>query len=284
MTNLPRFGLVALLALATGGRAPAQEVAPVPTPTIITSAPYTISAAGYYQLGANLSYPASGAAAGAIITINANNVTLDFAGHFITGTSTNPATQVTGVYASGHNNLTIQNGTISYCYNGIALLGDNSAATHNINHRVENMLINHCYFQGLVAGAANNSEVTNCRINATGGTTVANAYVAGVYLSGGSGNQISDTSVVNVAAGANQAGYGIVGGDPKDSAVLNSNVSNVTAGSGGSAYGIFNAGFAVGNKVSGTTYGLYNCTKYRDTLTYDCATPFTGGTAVGANQ
>ena len=54
----------------------------MPAPTIINSVPYTISASGYYQLGANFQVTNT---SGNIITIAVSNVTLDFGGHFISG-------------------------------------------------------------------------------------------------------------------------------------------------------------------------------------------------------
>ena len=86
--------LLSFAALALSGNAPlaVQSVSPVLALTIITTAPYTNSAPGWYQLGANLTYNGSGATNDAIITINAGNVTLDFAGHYITGPINTPAT------------------------------------------------------------------------------------------------------------------------------------------------------------------------------------------------
>ena len=89
------FALVASLAATVDTSA--QTVSPVPAPTIITTAPYTITTSGYYQLGANLSYAGNGGNNDAIITVSASNVTLDFAGHYISGPTTNAATKLYGI-------------------------------------------------------------------------------------------------------------------------------------------------------------------------------------------
>ncbi|MHC1725909.1 MAG: hypothetical protein AB9866_07875 [Syntrophobacteraceae bacterium] len=76
--------------------------------TKITSAPYTISAPGFYYLGTNLS--------GRII-IESSNVTLDLMGFTMTGSGTGSGT---GVTISGVlKNIEVRNGTIRNFVDGI---------------------------------------------------------------------------------------------------------------------------------------------------------------------
>jgi hypothetical protein len=78
--------------------------------TVISSVPYSITKAGTYTLGKNLTYSGTGNA----ITVNASGVTLDFNGHVLK--ATNSATTTIGVQLadpSGNTkNVIVQNGTI----------------------------------------------------------------------------------------------------------------------------------------------------------------------------
>ena len=283
----PRFCL-ALAAILAAAPAHAQEVAPVPAPTIIKSAPYTITTPGYYQLGANLSYAGNSSIANdAIITVAVSNVTLDFGGHFISGPATNTATTLFGVYCNERGNINIINGTISHCWIGIELFGNGSATSLNYNQRVNNMLVTHCYAVGIDLTYANNSHVTNCNVSDIGGTTapVYNsldysgiAVGIGFEYGGGKGSYADNNTISNITAGVN-SGYGIF----CFSASATGNTIDTVTGSG-AAYGIQYPIFALGNKISNATTGIANATKYKDNLTSNCPSPFSGGTAVGTND
>ena len=265
--------LLVLAAVSGSFTAHGQTVGPVPAATIITSAPYTISASGFYQLGANLTYNGNGSANDAIITINAANVTLDFGGHFISGPSANTATTLYGVYANGKGNLTIQNGTVSHCYTGVYLTGSNST---NFNQTIRNLLVTHCYYSGIELDSPSTSQVNDCQVSFISGG--GSAY--GIFLGGGNagpGCQINHNAVTSIVS-MNFNAYGI-----DASAVITGNTVDTVSGSDG-GYGINGGTLVAGNKIVSCTYGLSYPEKYQTNLTLGCAYPFTGGTDAGGNN
>lgn len=250
--SLLRLLSAAVVALAGAGAAHAQTVNPLPAPTIITSAPYTISAPGYYQLGADLN---SSQTSGNIIEIAASNVTLDFAGHYISGPTSTPNQQTVGVYATNRANLKIQNGTIANCRQGINLSGPNSSATNFLNARILNMVVTRCYQTGIGLLYATSPEVNGCLVSNIGGTTTAaNADGVGISTDGNNGGK-----------------------------VLNCSVSNISAVGSGTAYAIYNPGFAKNNYLSRAGIGIIYG-KYQDNLTLNVTTPFLNGTDAGGNN
>ncbi len=257
------FTLAAVLLAAAAGRAGAQTVSPNPAPTVITSAPYTITTAGYYQLGANLSYNGNGSANDAIITINANNVTLDLGGHFIsgpTGGSNVAATTLLGIYANEKAQLTIQNGTVSHCYIGIQLTGNGTATSNFNNTRVQNMVVSRCLYEAIELDSVTNADVLNNRIALIGGSS-AQANVWGVYTYG-TGIRVSGNAL-----------------------------SSLTAGTGGNSIGIEvdpsvsggNGGFVYGNQITGANNAIVGG-KYQQNLTDSVATPVSNGQDAGLND
>ena len=273
------FGLVLLAFTPVTSRA--QTVSPVPAPIIITSGPHTINSAGYYQLGADLGVAST---SGAIITINASNVTLDFAGHYIVGPN-NPASQLSGVLVTEQGNVNIQNGTIAFCYRGVNVSGNGSSTSIAINNQVRNMLIRRCFFEAIRLQTVSGSSVRDCRVTFTGGSTVTNNVFA-VYSSAGTGgNQILNTTVSSTTAtAANAIAYAIYA-DSQGALVSNCTVDTATSsGTGGTSYGIFGPDFAVGNVISNCQTGISGAIKYKDNLTANCTTTFSGGTSVGFNN
>ncbi len=259
--RLLTFALATIGAL-TAGRAGAQNVAPNPAPTIITSAPYTITTAGYYQLGANLSYNGTGAQNDAIITINANNVTLDLGGHFLSGPTGNTATQLFGVYANERAQVTVQNGTVSHCYIGVYLIGNGTATSNFNNARVQNLVLNRCYYEGVDVEYVTNADILNNRVTLIGGTTAfTNTSVWGVYTYG-TGIRVSGNALSNLTGTGAGTSYGV-------------EIDSSTNGSVG--------GFAYGNQITGASLGIVG-SKYQGNLTDNVATPFTGGTDAGGNN
>ena len=279
MKHFSRWFAAALLLLGVVGTstAPGQTVAPVPAATIINSVPYTISAPGFYQVGANLTYNGNGSTNDAIITINANNVTLDLGGHYLSGPSTNTATTLTGVYSDGHGNLTIQNGTVSHCLVGIALTdtsGSSGNAT-NINQKIRNLLVTHCYAGGIFLYGAGTSQVKDCQVSFIGGPTVSGAY--GITIASlGAGCQIRNNAVTSIDGGSSVA-YGVSAevpqGDLNNSCVILGNTVDTVTGPSITA-GIYSGGLVVGNKVSNCPYGVVVASKYQNNLTYNCTQPF----------
>jgi hypothetical protein len=161
----------------------------------------------------------SSATSGAIISINASNVRLDFAGHYISGPSSNDATELCGVYAY---ECGTSGGEISSAY-GIIM-----GAQPNANN-----IIDHCTVTSM-AGTSNTPNV-----------------------------------------------YGLVA---QNGTVSNSSVSGITSGNSGAGVGIDSTLFAVNNNVNGCDTGLSGVTKYKDMLTSNCGTTYSGGTSVGTND
>ncbi len=284
---LRSFLALALALAAVAPTAHAQYVAPSPAPTMITSAPYTITTAGYYQLGADLFYSGNGSTNDAIITIAANNVTLDFGGHLISG-SQSAATQLYGVYANEHSDLTIKNGTIGHCFIGVCLIGNGQTGSLNINQSVHDMLITNCYYSAALFLAATNSQVGTCRVSNIGGTTLSTAQVGSMTFgcsgnsialafTSGAGNMATNNTITNLTGTA--INYGIY--DDSNEVAASGNTISKLAGGG---CGIYLVAYAVNNTITNSATGIREATKYANNLTSGCSTPFTGGTGVGYNN
>jgi hypothetical protein len=215
--------------------------------TVIKSVPNTINASGTYTLSANLTYSGASPA----ITINASNVTIDFAGHVLT--STNGTTGTKGVILpstiGNQSNVTIKNGTITNFTWGIYADSGTGGTTYS----------------GIV--------VQDMRFYA----------IIGVHINGGTGCTIQRNLLMTTGAGGslidliNSAGAIVVRdnqayGDPGYAIVF----SNST-----SSGGYFDNNFVI-NGLSG--FVLENADKYRFNITDLCSTPYSGGTALGAGS
>lgn len=281
---LPFFPVLAaasLLYAAAGPVASAQT-----SVTVISSAPYTITKPGYYLLGADLSYAGrANAEHDAIITVAANNVTLDFAGHTISGpAASNKASHVCGVYTANHGFVTVQNGVIANCWIGIQILfGPANGIAVNVHNRINNMSVTRCLFEGINLNQTTAMEVSDCRISFIGGSTTDSGYAAGIDVNEGYASRIVNNNITNVTGTYNV--FGITVG-ASDIYATGNTISNIT---GGNFYaGLRNVSYAVGNTVTNSQYGLFydQPGKYKDNLTRNCTTPFGGteGTDAGGNN
>src|SRR5262245_8154940 len=93
-----------LLALILGTVAPSHAVAAC---TAISSVPIIIGSPGPYCVTAEL---ASAQASGALIAITADNVTIDFQGHSLDGTSAGVSTLAYGIDGRDRHGITVRNG------------------------------------------------------------------------------------------------------------------------------------------------------------------------------
>lgn len=253
------------LALGATSFAKAQTVNPVPAPTIITTAPYTITTSGYYQLGANINVNNT---TGNIITINVANVTLDFAGHYISGpVGMETTSTLIGVNSADHANLVIQNGTISHCYEGIILAGSGTGSA-NYNQLVQNMLITNTSHIGINYLTALNSRIVDNVITNIGGATPTNGTGNyGVFVQGNPGSFTIEHNVIGGITGPN-----------------GSTSPNLSAGvyvNGTSALLSRNKFFSSGGGIYFTSTALG---KFQDNLTINVTTPFTNGGDAGGNN
>ena len=225
----PSSVLLALLALpllglfASPRPAAAQTFAPPillrqPPQTVITSLPYTITKPGLYVLNENLS---SSLTSGNLITVNADNVTVDLQGHSLSGPANYSNEVVYGIYAEERGNATVRNGTISHCQYGVYLLGTlNASTTNNLNQVVDSLRVTHCV-AGIVLNTAPGSRVTNCQVTQMDSDGIAISGPGGtvqgcvVNQVGGTGIQLGVGTFARQNSIAN-AYYGILEGKYQD--------------------------------------------------------------------
>ena len=245
----PRFILslsVALLGLAAT-RASAQ--------TVITSAPYTISASGQYILGGNLAY----SGAGATITISAPNVVLDLNNYFVAGPGNAAAAlaDANSVILVGNvANVKIKNGTVAGNTYGIRFTA-NSSTTTSRNYLLDNVTVTRCYYMGVrFTTGAPGTVIRDCSFSTIGGST-------------------ADTTVSTDAIYT----LGTI-------RMERNNINGVTPTGSTNSYGIngYTGDFALNNTIANCSIGITSVTKYIGNLTSGVTTNFSGGTAVGDNN
>ena len=250
--SLLRSSLASLcLSLCAAAGAQAQ------TPTTISSLPYTITTGGTYVLMTNLS---SGATSGNLITVSASNVTINLQDFHLACTG-GAGVSTVGICATGENNVTVENGTISGCLVGIQLLGPSDMTTTNIGNRVVNMRVANCYLYGMDIEYATACNVTGCQVSSIGGST--DDTVAGINVT-----SVGNTTVL--AAGTT---------------VQNCSVSNVGIAPSTSAVGIFldSGCFARQCQVYNAMYGI-SLGFYQDNLVSTSSqAAFSSGTDGGGN-
>jgi hypothetical protein len=243
--------LLLMLALALGaGLARAETV----NCTAVTALPAVITVQGIYCFTGDL---ATGITSGIAIDIQTNNVVLDLNGFKLGGLAGGPATQAIGIHALDRQNITIKNGTVRGFLKGIQL----ETSGNSQGHVVDSIRADQNTFVGIEVDGAGNI-VRNNQIVATA-ATAANASANGILILGNGAR------------------------------VLNNDVINTVKQGTGTATGInFNgatAALAVNNRITVADRGIdYNngaTGKYRDNLTFNVTSPFTGtGTAVGTNN
>ena len=195
---------------------------------------------------------------GNAINIETNNVVLDLNGFKLGGLAAGTGTFALGIHANNRQNLTIKNGTIRGFSGGI-LLQDSGASQ---GHIVEDIRADQNTLVGIdVRGSGN--IVRNNQVVATGGTTAFG---------------------VNVSA----VGIRVFGAGPR---VLNNDVITTVKQGTGIARGIFldsvTGGLLVNNRITVADKGIDfagSDGKYRDNVTFDVTTPFSGGTNIGNNN
>jgi len=251
ITKLTTSLLVLLTLALTATPARAETV----NCTAITSLPAAITVQGVYCFTGDL---ATAMTSGNAINIETNNVVLDLNGFKLGGLAAGPGTMATGILASNRQNLTIKNGTIRGFAVGI-FLGDSGGSQ---GHVVEDIRADQNRLEGIdVRGSGN--IVRNNQVVATGGSTVfgANANATGILVEG-SGPRVLNNDVITTV----KQGTGIARG------IL---LATVTGG------------LVVNNRITVADRGIDfggSDGKYRDNLTFDVTTPYTGGTNVGNNN
>jgi hypothetical protein len=214
--------------------------------TVIKSVPHTITASGTYTLSANLTY----AGAKPVITINASNVTIDFAGHVLTSTNSTVGTKGVVLPASGGNqsNVTIKNGTITNFTWGIYADAGAGGATYS----------------GIAVQDMRFYAITGVHINGGTGCTIQR----NLLMTTGGGSLIDVINSTGVIVVRDNQAYG----DPTFAIVFSNSTSSGS---------YFDNNFVI-NGASGLF--LENTDKYRFNITDLCSTPYSGGTALGAGS
>lgn len=165
----------------------------------ITSVPITITVPGIYCLKQDLS---TSITSGAAITINANNVTIDFNDYKLGGLVGGPNTMASGIYANARSNITLRNGNIRGFRTGIYLNGANGGP--GSGHLVENNLLDGNTSIGIFASGAGVAVRGNRVVNTGPGPGSTLAYgIYGIFLNHSviQGNSVSDTQSYGNARG-----------------------------------------------------------------------------------
>ena len=216
--------------------------------TEITSIPTTITASGVYCLKGKLS---TAITSGNAITINANNVTIDFNGWKLGGLPAGEGTQANGVYALNRKNIVLRNGSIRGFYRGVFIQGTPSSSS---GHVVEDSLLDENRRTGIRIQGSNTMIINNRVLNTGLGTFGTTAI--GIYVQSGNGIHIQDNTVSEVDETADV--YGIIVDFANDVQVRDNRVFDLK--SAPARYGI--STFAskrvvlVGNSVTTITGGV----------------------------
>lgn len=173
--------------------------------TLISSLPYTINAGGTYCLNESLTTDEHG------ITINADNVLLDFDGYSVHGTR-DPNNIFYGIYANNRSNLHIKNGEITGFFYAMRFDDSSYGLSEPFEsgwHTIENMEISHSTFRGIFI-TGNGNVVQNSIIRHIQGNLVyENSFAIGIE-SVGPGTLIQDNYIYNVRGmGTSDVGEGI---------------------------------------------------------------------------
>lgn len=265
--------------------------------TPITYVPYIITVEGVYCFTGNIE---TSMTTGYAIDIQADNVVIDLNGWKLDGLGAGSATEAIGIYATywsaGNGggtdhpeNITIRNGTIRGFYYGINTV-QFSLGGHLIEYirAVQNTRVG-LYIKG------QGSVIRHNQVINTGGTTAAPfspGQAFGIWA-GGSGIRVLDNDIINTVAESVALGMSIT---LADGAVVQDNRIENVSSSTETTVGINVSGdnesssvaLVVGNKITNVDQGInirYTADgKYRDNLTFNVSTPFTGGTDAGGND
>ncbi len=245
----------------------------------IRKVPYKIMKPGSYCLKRNLTFKDKGTD-GAAISINGDNVTLNFSGYKICTNGFNEQTEAIGVSAEDYDNISIRNGMTCGFHTGVRLSG-------GTGHVIEDMQIDLSYTRAIAVINAESVIVRKNRITRTGGNGL-NVSAYGILVYEGSEARVIDNDVSNTSRNLSdsQRAYGIsITGDT--SIAENNRVTNSTD------YGIYFSNntdvFAFNNRILNSTDGViglrFNTTPslYKDNMIGGFTTPVRSGTDGGGN-
>lgn len=285
------------------GSVQASAAAPIGC-TAIESVPTIIDVEGVYCFTENLQ---TSITTGNAISINADNVIIDLKGWRLDGSAAGVDTLAKGVYAYGRNNIAIRNGTIRGFYMGIEF-SCNFPYTDSQGYQVEDIrAIANTYRVFYINGS--DTVVRNNTVLDTGGSTQI-TYAEGMKLQG-PGLRLLNNDIGGLVASTSGNANGIFV-SYGDGAVIEGNRVYDLSTDTGNAFGIYTSSsddvLVKNNSVARLMYGVrinsgsalvienqlmnmddgvnYNGStgKYRDNLTFNVATEFTGGTDAGGND
>jgi hypothetical protein len=262
----------ALLALSAGARAETADC------TEIASVPNTITAPGIYCLKKSLALPLQ---QGVAISIQANDVVIDFNGHTLENF---PGAAGIGwaIYALNVRHVTLRNGTIRGFSMGVNL---EDRSGNSMGHLVEHLVLDLNTLAGLSVDGRN-SIVRNNRVMRTGAST--NTY--GIFARG-AGIQVTGNVVTELVEAAGGIAVGITAYEAPGGLVERNTVGNAGFGpSQSTGIEVARAGnvAVVGNRIANTRTGILiqkgNTSVYMDNTVGGATTPFSGGTAAGVTN
>lgn len=243
--------------------------------TVIASLPYTISTPGYYSLGSNFTPSNANFSA---ITINCDNVCLDFNGYVIDGSSAGVNSISHGIYFSQRKNIYLMNPRVVGFLYGIRI-NDNEACS-NGHHVIKGGILVNNLFRGIrIDGTAN--VVDDCQVLGVAGCTFfANAFAMGIEATGPSA-RVGYCSVAEVYPQGTGEAVGIsISNSGLGTQVYNNKISNKTLPEnsfgiwcGSSSKVILEDNHVISMDVGiATSSGVTGA--YRDNLTSGCNTPY----------
>jgi len=221
--------------------------------TVLSSFPATISQAGSYCLDDDFVLDLPGPAPA--IMIKADNVVLDLARHRLRNRAQTPESTAAGIVALDRSNVTIRNGTLAGFTSAVQLTGAGSRwslveGLHALNHRSNGLIVE-----------GKGSIVRGNRIDQVGGTTLGATVGCGVGVRG-TALRVLDNDIIDIQGSPGLTGVGVC-------------VSAVDVQ-------------LVGNRLTSVQVGIHfqpgASGKYRDNLTTNVPSPFSGGTDAGNNN
>ena len=251
----------------------------------ITAFPVVINTPGKYCVEKSTVY---NTVLGAAITIESDNVTIDFNQHTLLGWSSSSNDLVAAIVANNHKNITLRSGWISGFPRGIAITGNSSDSR---GHIIENMKVSNFYSTAITlngdSSLLRNNKIYSSSYNARAGNKT------GMQLSG-SDIRVLGNYIFGVYTNATGDAHGIRLISAPRALVKNNALSDLlTTDSSTLVYGILinqSSGVVLSNNRllgiagGGIFFDSNSSGKYSRNITQGVTTPFTGGTAVGINN
>lgn len=207
--------------------------------TVIESVPAVISSQGVYCLKSHVS---GALASGAAILVNTNNVTIDCNEFKVGNLAAGPATQATGISATGRNNVTVRNCGVRGFQTGISL-------TDGL-YRVESNRLDNNTRSGIIVSGSGSAVRRNEVVDTGGGTAPGTSQIEAIRTSGGMDVVDNNVSGVIGASGTNGNVYGILAADMDAGLIKGNRVREMAPTGSGFRRGIWVTG---GNRVTVTS-------------------------------